>query len=663
MYQSDTAGASILIANIVPIIITIPGFTPNRIGNITDLSVPTRLAGKALDVITTFENTGNCRIMDASCFITIKDSSGNVKWQDTADVPAPSILPTFSRDISLHDAAGLAAGTYNVTAEIKSGGTVLSTKTVTFEIVQPPAAPTLVKPGNTSQPGPYIDTPTPVFEWDSVAIADLYNLFISADPFTPDNSVYDQPDLTGTSLTLAAETIFPDTKFAWKMRAHNTGGWGDYSSEFYFRTSGPAPVVTSSEARDITVTGATLNGNLEALGWQRTSAVVSFEYGETTQYGSSTTDQTLTAQGIFQATLADLKQNTVYHFRAKAVGASTVYGDDLTFTTGVPLVVSSGVATNITENGATLNATLVSLDSSGSAVVNFEYGTTTDYGDTTGPQTMNNAGPFNVSVTGLKEDTTYHFRAKAVGLNTVYGKDVVFTTMKKPGQTTTTTTTTTTTSQPGARSYNDFFPPVIVASSLTYQDFNDPSPNFNAVDKTGAQIELTGTNNKDTITIIAAKYNDEPQVAVHFSSGITKGGTGKPWIKFIGVGVEGAKQGNAVVTLHFTSKEVSGYNLDSLFLSYFYSGKWRTCNNIKISAKDGTISGEIPVSRLAKGVVIGMGDQSKTSAEAAPPINNKSEPRGISWSLIGIIIVPIIIIGIAIVLIAYNRKRSTHISE
>jgi len=60
--------------------------------------------------------------------------------------------------------------------------------------------------------------------------------------------------------------------------------------------------------------------------------------------------------------------------------------------------------------------------------VSFEYGLTTAYGYETTPQEMTSTGPFSFPLTGLSPNTTYHFRAKAVGNGTSYGLDKSFTT-------------------------------------------------------------------------------------------------------------------------------------------------------------------------------------------------------------------------------------------
>ena len=85
----------------------------------------------------------------------------------------------------------------------------------------------------------------------------------------------------------------------------------------------------------MTIDSATLNGDLTGLG-TASSVEVIFEYGTTTSYGQETTPQTLTSTGVFSAPISALTQGTTYHFRAKAVGDSTVFGSDKQFITLVP---------------------------------------------------------------------------------------------------------------------------------------------------------------------------------------------------------------------------------------------------------------------------------------------------------------------------------------
>ena len=106
------------------------------------------------------------------------------------------------------------------------------------------------------------------------------------------------------------------------------------SSTYYFQTPGSysPPAVATNSAINITDTTATLNGNLSDLG-SATSVNVNFQYGTSISYGTVTPIQTLTAGGAFQANITGLTPGTTYHFQANAGGLTTVYGNDLTFTT------------------------------------------------------------------------------------------------------------------------------------------------------------------------------------------------------------------------------------------------------------------------------------------------------------------------------------------
>ena len=85
-------------------------------------------------------------------------------------------------------------------------------------------------------------------------------------------------------------------------------------------------------ATDITTTMAGLNGNLTSLG-NDTNVSVSFQYGHDLTYGGVTQEVAKTSEGLFKAAINHLSPGTTYHFRAKAVGSMTVFGEDKTFDT------------------------------------------------------------------------------------------------------------------------------------------------------------------------------------------------------------------------------------------------------------------------------------------------------------------------------------------
>jgi hypothetical protein len=235
--------AAIISGIIVPLIFTVDSVSYNKnvTGQISDLKVSNNYRGKALHFLTSFSNTGNCRIGGASNKVTVKDSSQNVKWQDETAIVAPSIIPNYPRIIDARYNVGLDVGSYSVISDIiLANGTVYS-KTLNFTIIEPPpipAAPVLVAPGNGTVPGLVIDTLTPNFEWKAVSGADYYELSISRDPYTANDIVYNSDHLTGTSFTLPSGILFTGQKYSWQMTATNVTGTSPASTAFYFRTFG-----------------------------------------------------------------------------------------------------------------------------------------------------------------------------------------------------------------------------------------------------------------------------------------------------------------------------------------------------------------------------------------------------------------------------------------
>ena len=236
----------------------------------------------------------------------------------------------------------------------------------------------------------------------------------------------------------AVSGLSPATTYFFRARADGGVAGIDFGDEMTFSTSTPPtpPSVMTSPASGITQTSASLNGNITSLG-TAPSASVSFEYGKTTAYGNTIpgSPQQLSATGAFIANLAGLETSTLYHFRAKALGATgTAYGGDMTFTTAAiaPPVAATSAASNILPTSATLGGVITSAGSATHVEVSFEYGPTGAYGSTVSgtPSNPSVSGTFGANLTGLAPDTLYHYRAKADGgdAGTGYGNDAVFVT-------------------------------------------------------------------------------------------------------------------------------------------------------------------------------------------------------------------------------------------
>jgi outer membrane protein assembly factor BamB len=99
-----------------------------------------------------------------------------------------------------------------------------------------------------------------------------------------------------------------------------------------------APTVSTTTASPIGTTTATLLGTLTNNG-TASSINLSFEYGPTVSYGSTAPGvpyTTSTAPHSFSAGISGLTANTLYHYRAVAVGDGTANGTDMYFTTMPP---------------------------------------------------------------------------------------------------------------------------------------------------------------------------------------------------------------------------------------------------------------------------------------------------------------------------------------
>ena len=196
-----------------------------------------------------------------------------------------------------------------------------------------------------------------------------------------------------------------------------------------------APTSTALAATNVLMNTATLNGSVNANGF---SATVSFEYGLTTSYGSTTTATQSPVTGntntSVSKSVSSLLANTTYHFRLKTSNAVGVtYSSDMSLTTsGAAPTASTTASSGTTTTGATLNGT---VNANGfSSTVTFEYGLTTAYGQsataTQSPVTGNSSTNVSASITGLSIGTTYHYRLTATNsLGTTNGNDMTFTTL------------------------------------------------------------------------------------------------------------------------------------------------------------------------------------------------------------------------------------------
>ena len=205
-----------------------------------------------------------------------------------------------------------------------------------------------------------------------------------------------------------------------------TAGDGTTKKTYLITVTRLAPAsITTGGTLNLTDISATIQGTVIPNG----NATVFFQYGRTTNYGSTTPPQDVSGINplVFQSVLKGLQGDTEYHFRsAVTTAAGTFFGEDAMFRTAVnsPLV-ATGDAVDVTRTDALL---LGAVDTNNIATdVYFEYGPTTNYGFNTPHGTIPaGVGVVDISypVTGV--NASYHYRLVAINAaGMAFGDDVI----------------------------------------------------------------------------------------------------------------------------------------------------------------------------------------------------------------------------------------------
>ncbi len=220
-----------------------------------------------------------------------------------------------------------------------------------------------------------------------------------------------------------------------------TGGlaypvWNDNSlgdGEVYTFVGAPKPTATTTAATSITASGATLNATINPKG---AGTTYHFEYGTAPgAYTQTTPDQDAGSGSTpvnVSKPISGLDPGTPYYYRVVATNtAGTTDGNEVTFGTLSPPVVTTDAAGAIGLSGATLNATINPRGSS--TTYHFEYSETSGGPYTSTPEKSAGSGSSGVAkaepVSGLSPSTTYFFRVVANNAaGTTSGDEVSFTT-------------------------------------------------------------------------------------------------------------------------------------------------------------------------------------------------------------------------------------------
>ncbi len=234
----------------------------------------------------------------------------------------------------------------------------------------------------------------------------------------------------GLSLSRTLTGLSPGSEYHYRAYVSNSVGL-QFGTDQSFRALGPT--VATLPAAGVTQNAGVMNGAANPRG---TGANAWFEFGTTTNYDGASLPQAIgsgTAEVNFNSSLTGLPFGTTFHYRAVASNSlGATYGLDQQFKTLGP-AVESLPPSGVTQTGATMNG--VASPNGANAQAWFEWGLTTDYGNTTPPRALSGSAAVALTETipNLFAGGAFHYRAVlAVGADFVTGTNQTFTTPVDP---------------------------------------------------------------------------------------------------------------------------------------------------------------------------------------------------------------------------------------
>ena len=207
--------------------------------------------------------------------------------------------------------------------------------------------------------------------------------------------------------------------------------WGEYVMEE------TVPTIITTTVTQITETTAVAGGNVTSDGG---ASVTERGVCISTVSNPTISNIKITAgsgTGSFTCNLTGLQANTTYYVRAYAVNnKGTAYGEEVTFTTLVPIVLptlTTSSVTQITETSAVAGGHVTS-DGNASVTDRGVVYSTNQHPTAADNKVSNGSGmgSFTCNLTNLQPNTKYYVRAYAVNSQgTAYGEEVSFTTEKE----------------------------------------------------------------------------------------------------------------------------------------------------------------------------------------------------------------------------------------
>ncbi len=199
-----------------------------------------------------------------------------------------------------------------------------------------------------------------------------------------------------------------------------------YGNQVTFNTNLPA--LTTTEATEISVSGAISGGNISnAGGTEIISRGVCWSTNENPTIENNHSSSG-TGAGEYTVSITGLSIGNTYYVRAYATNSIGVaYGNQVTFSNDIPTLTTTSIS-DITETSASSGGEIT--NSGGTAVISRGICWSTSPSPTIGDNKTTNGsgtGTFSTSMTGLTKSETYYVRSYATNsIGTAYGNQLSF---------------------------------------------------------------------------------------------------------------------------------------------------------------------------------------------------------------------------------------------
>jgi hypothetical protein len=184
-----------------------------------------------------------------------------------------------------------------------------------------------------------VNTWLPVTSSDggSLYSAAVYNNLIFASGTDQNGALYQWDGISAWTIAAPGPGL-GDSVIALAVFNGNLYGLAGVGGGILYQFTKDPPIVDTDPATNIGIYSAQLNG--QVINDEGSVCVCGFQWGLTVAYGNTTATTTQITGDIFHQKISGLSSGATYHFRSFATNwVGTAYGNDLTFSTIVPISV------------------------------------------------------------------------------------------------------------------------------------------------------------------------------------------------------------------------------------------------------------------------------------------------------------------------------------